>query len=432
MKTTLAAIIITGIAGVCGGAELPLQQAQKLLFDRNPDLAIAQGQVDLAKLRLGGAWSTWQPSVSAAASYLYQSKTQSGEIRDVPFLPPGTVIPLSLGGHDRTEFGIDAVYPLFTGFSRYFAVKTGRCDVDIAQEQRRAAANALSFQLGITYFAWEQSLAGVAARESLLKQLTEYARQTDDQYAAGTATSARVSEARARVAQVSADVLAARASADSLKLEIANLVLADDTAFSPVPYAFNADSAMTLDLNRGRPELRLLDDTENKLAMQRTALLGRRLPALTAVAGLRYANPGLNMTADEFMNYGILGVSASWNIYDGRKSYFQRREVSETIEQVRNQRRKSFAQWDNALAHARLQLAQSKEFERAAAASLDASKVSARDLEAAMQAGTATSADYLNALTAVAQAEFFVEQARFRAKAAYLSLLFAAGKEIAF
>ena len=89
-------------------------------------------------------------------------------------------------------------------------------------------------------------------------------------------------------------------------------------------------------------------------------------------------------------------------------------------------------EFEKNLSLARLRLLQAQEQHEAALLSLTASEALVKDLKDALDAGMATSLEYLNALSGQASARFLADQSIFLMKAAALSLEYAAGIEIVF
>jgi outer membrane protein TolC len=422
----LAALASSGISA------LTLPEAQAVLRERSLDLALSKSQVRLADAALGEARSAWHPSLVLHGAWAWQSETQSIEMA-LPF--PLKPLSQELGDKDRVEAGADLSWPLFTGFARLNASRARTFDRESQSARAEAMENRLFFQLGMLYFGWELASARLAVQERLVAQLEEYARDMKNLVEAGVAQAARFSEAEARLASTRAEFLTAGNQADSMKAEILNFVNSTDTAAALSPYGRTPDSAeverlLSLEPPEERPETRAYDLALGALNAQEGVVSSRYWPIVAGSAGVRYGNPGLSMGADEYMGWGVAGLSLNWNLYDGFRTKSSRAQIAENIEMTKLNREKEMEALEKGLAMGRLKLRQAVSRMAAAELSLGASQRLVDDLKNSREAGTATSQDYLNALSGEAQARFLVDQSLFILKSAALAVKYNAGEKI--
>ena len=430
MKSRLIPLLAALAAPLCG-ATLP--EAQQMLFAGNMDLAISASQELQAFSALREARGAFHPSLSVSGLYGYQSEAQTLSL-DLPFLPP---LEKEIGDHDRVEMGADLTLPLFTGFSRWNAMKIRSWEMRGLEARREALKQRLSFQLGMLYFSHELLQKKNDAQQALLAQLSDHLRNTRNLVEAGAAKSSRLSEAQARFASAQAERLAIRNQADSVRLEIINFIRSPDTGLAITPYGNAPDSAeirrlLTLEPVADRPEFTAYDCSISQMESQKKAVAGRYWPSLSGSAGLRYGNPGLDLGGDGYMGWGVAAVALNWNLYEGMKTRSQERQAEEGLAMARLRKEKERLEWEKSVSLARLKLIQVQEQHAAALLSLSASDDLVKDLKDALDAGAATSLEYLNALSGQANARFLVDQSIFLMKAAALSLEYAAGKEIKF
>lgn len=422
------------------GHALSLHQAQEILFKDNPDLAVQRLEVERSEDQLKEAKAAWLPSVDALGNYSYT--TETGHLKlDLPFPPPnGTSIDRAIGDHDKVEFGVDASYPLFTGFARGRNVDSKRAGVRAKEAQWRGTRNQMSLRLAALFYAWQLAGSQAAYQEKVLQHARDLQKQLQDFVRAGTAvrSSALAAEAKAKASEV--ELLAFQNTRDSLAYEVLDFLggresltlsspdsLARDTAAWPEPAWTDADAPQA-----DRPESEALDQSMAQARYGSQALLGQRLPQLYGLAGVRYANPGLDLAGDEFMPYGLLGLQLRWNLFDGDRNSAQRKQFDVQTRELREQKRKLEHEWRKSMLTSRLQYARwAAQFE-AAKASRDAAEASAADLKRQFEAGVATGLDWLEARNNQARAEMMMEQARTMQRLSLLQWDYASGKELRF
>ncbi len=431
MKARSVVLAIAAFALLEQVSALSLEEAQKRMFERNPDLITARLQVDIARSQYKEVLGQWQPTVTASASYLFQSEDQK-----ILFpLPPPLGGLKTLSDRDRSDFWIQADYPLFTGFSRYHLTRSKSLAVEVEKRSMEATQNRLSFELGLLYYSWELSFKRVQTQESMVSQLLAYAEQSKNLVESGVATSVRYAEAQAQLRLSQAELIGYESRRDSIERELASVIQqpenemgspepsqVPDTAEIAVVALFPADTA--------RPEITRFGLSIDQLTRNRKSLTGKYLPSLFASAGYHYANPGLNLNTDEYMSYAIAGLQLNWTLYDGRRIWAQRSQTVLQEKIVQEQKRKAVAAWEKLLSSASQRLRQSQQQVRAAQEALAAARIVTADTKNRLEAGNATSLEYLTAVRNEAQVSFMVDQAEFGLKAAHLGVLYAAGKSI--
>jgi outer membrane protein TolC len=422
-------------AAAAGAGELGLAAAQQQLLARNADMVVAQLEMRAKRAGLTESRAAWYPSLDASASYTWMSeKTQT----ELPFvmgptgIRPGSTT-LTLGDNDKTEFGVDLSYPLFTGLSRWRAVQGKRIALSAQDASNKALANRLSLALGLLYYRWQLSLRQAAVQQALVTQLQDYAAQMKSLQQGGMAAQSRVLEAQSRLELAAVDQIAATDLADSLRSEVLFLIGSSDAAAEPSADTDTVAEALpALALDTMRPELVALSRAVDQNVTASQALFGQRLPAIGGMAGWRYANPGLNMASTDFMNYWLVGLQLKWTLFDGLKNRSQRLQLRTQGEELNVQRRQQMDTWNKDLTLARTQADKAARAIAAGRSSLGAAQELTRELRNAQTAGITTASDYLTAAANEAHAAYLLEQARFSRRVALLSLRYAAGEELRF
>ncbi len=100
---------------------------------------------------------------------------------------------------------------------------------------------------------------------------------------------------------------------------IQNLSELTFTAINPETMLLPPNSAPTL-TNGKRPELTLYDLQQQQVEFSKNLISKSRLPKVSAFGQAGYGNPGLNMLDNSFQPFYIVGLKASWNVFDWGKS----------------------------------------------------------------------------------------------------------------
>ncbi len=434
---------------------LTLHDAQEILLRDNPDLSVLRLEVERAEAQVQESQAAWFPSLDAIASYSYTSETPHLKL-DLPFPPPdGTHLNRALGDHDKVELGVDATYPLFTGMTRGRNIAAKRAGVELRQAQWQGAKNQMSFKLGALYSAWQMAAAQAGYQEKVLGYSKDLEKQIQDFVRAGTAVRSRSLAATAKSRATEVDLLSSQNTRDSLALEmfhflggkelgskvlsgkeLGNGALSASRLFPEIsmdttaPTTPNWDGVNSSSLNR--PEAEALDKGVEQAEYGVQALAGQRWPQVYGMAGLRYANPGLDLAGDEFMPYGLVAVQLKWNLFDGTKNSAQRKQLDITARELSEQKRKLEQEWSKSILTARLQYSKWNAQYLAAEASRDAAEAASADLRRQFDEGVATGVEWLEARNNQARAELTMDQARIMQRLALLQWEYAVGKELRF
>lgn len=430
-----SALIIVGAVAALHAGVLTLGSAQALLFKNNLDVLAAEEEVAKARNELSEAYTSYWPSLDATGSYNYLTEKSRLSVNSGPLAPglPPLAIDMPIGGNDKAECGLNLSYPFFTGFQRYYAVSGQKEVVAMKQASLDGVKNRASLNLGLLYLQWELSFKQAGLRRALVEQLEIYTKQLAAMREAGTIQLSKLLEAQARLQLAKVDVTAAEDRKDSLSLEIKALLLLKDDPIIPDTSgtAFDTLPAPRKPLPT-RPELIALDHAIAQVVSMRASLKFRHFPVISGLAGLRYGRPGLNLGKDEYMGYGLVGVQAQWNLFDGFKTQTQLELLEREIDFIDIERTRQVDNFSRSFELAQQQFRNAGERLMATESARDAARALAEDSRNSLAAGTVTNAEYLNALVNLAQAELLVEQAVTMKKTARLKVLYAAGKTIKF
>lgn len=436
-----AVLFLTAVLSLPTSA-LTLGEAQDILFRDNADLAMLRLESERALSQSEEAQAAWFPSLDASANYGFTTETSRLKL-DIPFPPPaGTSVERALGDQDKVEFGLDATVPLFTGFSRGHTIGSRQAQARSKEALAQAAHNQLSLRLAALFYGWQLARANALYQAKVSDHAREMQEQLAEFVKAGTAvrSKALAAEARAKAAEV--DRLSAENTRDSLALEVLDFLgqgegqrggqpnlVPDTTELPPPPWA---DSLTAAEGSGKRPEERALEESMMQVRLGGKALAGQRLPQLFGMAGVRYANPGLNLAEDEFMSYGLAGLQLKWNLFDGFRNKQQQRQLAIQIRVLQQQRRKLRNEWWKAMQTSRLQYARWTAQLEAARASREAARAAAADLKRQLELGLSTELDLMEARNNEAKADFVVDQAMTLQRLSMLQWQYAAGKEMRF
>ena len=425
-------VLTLALAAAGTQAEAPvltLRQAQGLLFSQAPELRAEKFSAEKTNAQLSEARAAYMPSLDVFGSY--QAFTEANHLHVELPGPPPLQIDRDLGDKTREEYGIDLSYPLFAGGQRRGQLLSRKAAVKASAESVRARQNQLSLRLVSLYYAWHMADAARATQESLVRAQEDSWNRVTAEVRQGAALKSREASARARWLNAQVDLQSALDTRDSIARAAA--LLLGLPPGQPLAFALpDADTATVPASASTRPEIEFLNRTSESLEYQERALAGQRLPTLSALAGYRLANPGLNLGSDEYMTYGLVGLQLRWNLFDGFRNRSQQAQIRSQREAVGVERERQTAFWNEASLAADRQAARLEMSLRAAQASLEAAQEGLREKTAQKKQGSASELEWTDATVLEAKAALQVRQLTLQGMLAHWQQRFARGETLVF
>ncbi|MBR2518780.1 MAG: TolC family protein [Selenomonadaceae bacterium] len=299
MKKFLTAILLTLLL-MPNAQALPVREAVQTALTNNPNLQRTEQSIRIAEESLKSARGQKSFSISATGG-LNASKTEY------------------LEHTEHASTGLSLTLPLYTGKRLETAIKAAKLEIDVAKFNFSQAQDDLIYQVVTAYVNALESLAASKVDLETEKNLAEHERMIAAQYDAGA--KAKIDLLRAQVATSNAlqDAARSHAAYEVALTNLAAIMSADSIAALTVE-----DFETSLEL--GEIEQYLAEAEENRHDLKSDALKIEQgelsvdsaksgwLPNVNASVGTN-----LNAAAHEWhwTPDASVGVSASWNIFDG-------------------------------------------------------------------------------------------------------------------
>lgn len=305
-------------------AELTLERAIELAFERNPDLAAAAARIGAAEARVDEVVAAFYPKLTARVGY--------GASND-PAMAFSYIV-----AQRRFNFGLDINQPGFVENFRPEVVgswsiyrggqdvarrRAAELGVEAAEFERSALHNRLAAAVTGAYYAALAAPRRVAVAEQSIKAVNSQLELARNRLAEGAALKADVLSLEVRSAEAREALLQARNAVALSRAALSTLLGgALEAANEPRPTAAGAASASTDDFSKRlaqalllRPEMQA---AQRQVDMRRAELEGERgghLPRVNAFAsyGQNTRSIDFNANQDNF----TVGVSAEVDLFAG-------------------------------------------------------------------------------------------------------------------
>ncbi|MHB2150562.1 TolC family protein [Calditrichota bacterium LG25] len=289
-----------------------LEQAIKIALAQNKELKAQTQALKKRQLEARAAFRQTLPSLDFGASYRHV--THVAQI-DFPALPtlPGLPSAVRLGRYDTYETSLTIKYVLFSGFAHKNRVRLMSQKSELEHITLEEKEKEIAFRVIAAYRNAQEKQLEMEAIKAAMERVAWQMKRTKSLIKQGMALgldslSLKLARLNYRKQLIAAQGALAIAEEQLKKLTGQKITI---QSFSEPPEVrLNVMPVVKL-----TGPYRLLDQQQQ---MQSTAVKisrARYFPALAAFASYSYGRPGLDMIKGEWMDYGIWGVSLSWNLF---------------------------------------------------------------------------------------------------------------------
>ncbi len=437
MKSLIKGIILfSGVSVLSASAgDLTLREAQKMLFDSSRAIRIKEKQLDIRAVRIRNASAQFHPEIDAGFNYMLYSKNRRMrmEMEIENPLMPGNALDIDetneIGDRDVSDLYWRIKYPLFTSLSRVNRYKSEKVLKDKTVSELEKKRQDLSLKLGKLFFAWSFLDQKKELYQTRVQELSENAARVLNLKKEGMATETMLLSARSKLEMERVKMTEAEIAADTMRIKIGNLISEGLPGSRPVQYNItqvsNGRSIKQVSQDPEIHETEAMNATLKSLRLKKKALKGKRFPSLFVSAEGHIANPGLNLNIDEWQTYGVFGLNAVWNIYDGFRNRGERDLIEHRISIIELNRemiKQEYAARDSV---ARRKLRNAERLKHGAEVSLKAAEEYKRTSKLRFVKGQTSQKEYLEAVTRKSEAEVMLKRAEMLYNQAYIEILYA-------
>ncbi len=404
-------LVVASIAGAqtnTGPSELNLQECLDLALMQNPAILKAQQEIRRTKGFIVEARSEILPHLTASGDY---TQIDPGSIDRL-----GATGTVSFNNQQRPWTArIEARQLLYSGGRVTAGIRAAKLGDEYAVLgfQRTVADTILSVRRA--FYAILLAQQQVIVREQSIKLLTQQLEDTRHRFDVGSVPRFDVLRAEVELANAKPPLIRTQNDLRLAREELVKLLAIDapvQQTFTPIKFTgqlayelrvWDLPAALTNAIAR-RPELRQAEKLTAASAEEIKIAKAGYKPEVSAIAGYRLYDSMLSDEVDETVNGWLVGVRASWPLFDGmltRGKVTQARakqsqagyDLADTRRSIELEVRQAYSDYLQAL---ELLEAQKKTVEQA--------EESIRLAEARFRAGTGTQLEVLSAQTALTEA----------------------------
>ncbi|MBM3320254.1 MAG: TolC family protein [Candidatus Eisenbacteria bacterium] len=390
-------------------------------------IAAREREVDGAEAAAREITAASLPRLSFGGSYLHTTETMRLDLPSFGSFDPPEV---RFGDGNTYDLKLDLSSPLFTGGTLFHQRRAGEAAARASRHVLAAEDLRLSREVRRAYFAALGAEARAEAARIAEARFHRHAEDVASAASAGMASEERRVQTLARLRQAEQARLRAEAEARIERINLGRLAgrlneeiaPSGDLDASLVPVGL--PEGTTVD---ARPELAALSDLAEQGARLERAAQGAYYPTLAAQAAFHHAKPGVDAIANEWVQYGTVGLTLSWPLWEwGARGerVRQARAAKEALEEERAELRKNL---ESALQAARVRAESAREEEARAAERVDLESRRVGFVRSRYREAAASESELLDALADLAAAEIDVVLAKAGVRLAEAEILYCVG-----
>lgn len=412
----------------------PLAAAWSHLEATHPALAAARERETAREEAVAQTGASLLPRLDATGSWQYVSEVPSLELT-LPSPVPGArpiAMERELGDHDRIEAGLTASWVLFSGFSSRHARAREVRALEATRHEGRHVRSALALQMGLVDLALRTQAVELRLRRDRVRAKAAWMAAWQSREKGGIATRAQSLQARAELLRAVADTIAARRVVDSLVAEFHALAgvawpgsLADSLDVGTCPESVPAAPDEPW-------QVRALKEQAGSILEARDLAASGRWPVVTAQAGIRTGDPGVNQFGEGWTTWGLAGVQAQWNLFDGFERSTSSRRLRAESRALEREAARATSQRDTQWALLREERDRIGGERDALAAALEAASEAHQAVEGAVASGAALPDDLLDAALRESEMRYRLSQLTLREAGLALRLRSLSGEPLSF
>jgi len=318
--------------------ELTLPQAVQTALRQNPQVLVAQNEVDIARAQAGQARAERYPQVGVQESYVYVEGAESplGGLGAFSSILGGGLEPSNTFRRDQ----LNIKQTLYAGGQIASAVRASRFLAESREWQRQAKLNDLEYQTKQAYYDTLLARALIRVAQESVVTFERHLADTQQMFDVGLVSQFEVLRARTEVSARQSNWVAAK-NAERLALVNFRRILAVPqdqplrltSSIEIVPLKESLEDLL-IEAEQARPELIALNKGVSAAGQNVRAAKGRYLPQAAATAEYLNVDKGGMTQPDGW----TLGLGAQWEVFTGGRRKHQVAEARARESSLVNQR----------------------------------------------------------------------------------------------
>jgi outer membrane protein len=332
MKSIIKIIIILILFLFQAGFSQSLKETVKIALEASPGIASAREQLRESKLDAKSTHRSTLPQLDFSASY--QHVTDRASLN----LPGGGPLPgmkVNLGVFDTYETGLMANYILFSGFAQKNLIELKDQTAELNNQQMKKTEKTTALDVIVKYRQIQNSLLEIDALHAGGKRIDLQVNRIKSLAAQGMALALDTLSLSLSRLNNEQKIIAANAKLETERQELNQLagqkIQVDPKAAANVEQQIPEFETNQID------DLKMLNTRIRMMKSSQSITRAGYFPNVGLFAGVKYAKPGVDFIANDWMTYGVWGVNLNWNLFKWNADHLKIQSQQAAIQSIQFQ-----------------------------------------------------------------------------------------------
>ncbi len=401
----------------------PLPLLLQKLEQQNPEVLAARWEKRMAEEQAGSVRGLLWPSLTFNAGYNHVSELARIDLPGLPGISPRTI---SLGQKDNYSLNLTAQYLLFNGFATRALVDAAQIKSDISTTQLKATQKQMALKTIALYRQIQGLRLNVKVLESDRKRRRLQLDKVKSLLANGFVRPVDTLAVRMGLLDVGQKILDVKSRLFTLRQELNDL------------FGETVEVGEFVEGRAPLPQLNLMQVEQIQSLGLKEQLMGFQsrqkrsgfYPRVALTASYNYGNPGVDIINSNWMDYYILGVNLSWNLWEGRRQSHDLQAMDYARRQIEVKKAAAENRWRSRYRQTAEEIKVLRDALRLAEKRVQLARRKWEILSAQLQEGNAASKEVDDASLQITQAELTVNARKIALQSKQNELEYLSGKPL--
>lgn len=316
-------------------AQTTLEECRNAAKSNYPLLKQSELYEQITALKTDNIKNNYLPQLNINAQATLQSDVTTLQ------LPPAIIamgLDLEPVSNDQYKLYIDIKQNIWDGGISKSQKELEKQILKINQRQLETELFQLNNAVDAYYFRVLQLNKQVQILKIHKSNLTDTYKKAESGFNNGITKEIQLEQLKVEVLKLNQQVTTLEAKYDGLKRALSVIT---GIEFTETEHFILPNSTLYKKQINQRPELKLMTANQQQVAASNQLLASSRKPKLFGFGQLGYGRPGFNMLSNDFKPFGIIGIGASWKIFDYQQTN-RKYKINELTQSIIDTKKEEF------------------------------------------------------------------------------------------
>ncbi len=381
-----------------------LQQVVQLALRKNKTVLAQMQQVKMTDFQAKAIWRRSLPQLNFESSYRHVTHVPEIEF---PMLFGKKVSPIHLGSYDTYENSLMVSYTLFSGFALQSQIHLMAQQARLQKINLEKIRKEIAFKTVLAYRNVQRYQLELESLQAGIKRINEQLARVSSLIRQGMALALDSLSLTLAKLKLEQKQIAVSGQLKNAQDELRHIT---GRAIRVSPFAAVKPAPLSTRLLGEQSEtIKRIKQIERIKKTQLTLAQSGYYPRVQLFASYNYGRPGLDMIRNEWMDYGVWGVSLHWNLFSWSADRLNAQAAKAAIKEIQWQKEEAHEQLQNRFNAIVREWQTLRQEYQVLQSSLEVAKTKMHIIAAKYKQGMATVTDFNRANLELTEAELKVK-----------------------